>query len=909
MKHHVPAMATMSDNSTDPIPSATSDSSDGQSTRKDVRDPEKFDDSQDFQKIIDKNETPPVSGLQRTRTRTLGKLRFRGTEDDLPTDWWFASTAIPLVAATFAPMANLLSIAALVVSWRNHTITNDPLTRQSTSEGYPDPPWCYNLNVASLVCGFLGNIFLLFNFTRRIRYIVALPATIILFYIASGILIAITASMNIYVPPEDGDIYSQGFWHAIIAACLYVFNSMILMVNMVGYFLGHYPQHFNLTDEQRNLILQTMLFFLWLGGGAGIFTVVCDWTFPDALYFCDVTILTIGFGDFVAQTDTGRGLVFPYSVGGIIMLGLMVSSIAKFAGELTKDNVVRKHVENRRVSTLSRAVTLDEHAANLLAQTHRERVVRDRDLEAVEEQRPSFLQPPRADNDLSLSLAPTESRRVEFRTEFRTDMQDEATQTDDEPRPSQFLKSTFRAARKTTWQIAASALKPMIPKKPKAIIMKEEKDRFDAMRHLQKEARQFKKWSALIISLIAFGILWCVGAVVFWIVESRTQGLTYFQALYFCYVSLLTVGYGDFSPRSNAGKPFFIVWSLIAIPTMTILISGMGDTVIVAFKRATIKLGDFTLLPKAGTWHDVLESQPWLLDWLQRLALRRKIKKGLPVGPRPEDDRNLDHHPTIEQLADEDLSDAQMAKRLAFAIRRTADDLVHHPGKHYEYEDWCQFTRLIRFTKMKGGARALEADEDQEGVVEWDWLDENSPMLSEQSEAEWVLDRLCESLLRWLRRNCVGEEDDKELFGRESRTESGLALVRTRTEMVPPDEAAVASRTRSGSGSVAGGGVAATATGARAMLDFFTGERGDGENAYANREAEWSSKARLRRTQQMAAGSGGRRRSSTGERKGPFARLHLRSGAGSGAKSGSGSGKAGGGNFTLKARAFGLSRT
>jgi hypothetical protein len=36
-----------------------------------------------------------------------------------------------------------------------------------------------------------------------------------------------------------------------------------------------------------------------------------------------VTILTVGFGDLYPTSDLGRGIVFPYSVGGIIMLGLV----------------------------------------------------------------------------------------------------------------------------------------------------------------------------------------------------------------------------------------------------------------------------------------------------------------------------------------------------------------------------------------------------------------------------------------------------------------------------------------------------------------------------------------------------------------------------------------------------------
>lgn len=35
-----------------------------------------------------------------------------------PSLWWFASTAFPLMAGTFGPMASAFSICALVVHWR-----------------------------------------------------------------------------------------------------------------------------------------------------------------------------------------------------------------------------------------------------------------------------------------------------------------------------------------------------------------------------------------------------------------------------------------------------------------------------------------------------------------------------------------------------------------------------------------------------------------------------------------------------------------------------------------------------------------------------------------------------------------------------------------------------------------------
>lgn len=57
-------------------------------------------------------------------------------------DWWIASTAIPLVAATTAPMANLMSVVALVTPWRSR-VYPDQLDSQGRvlQIGYSDPHW------------------------------------------------------------------------------------------------------------------------------------------------------------------------------------------------------------------------------------------------------------------------------------------------------------------------------------------------------------------------------------------------------------------------------------------------------------------------------------------------------------------------------------------------------------------------------------------------------------------------------------------------------------------------------------------------------------------------------------------------------------------------------------------------
>ncbi|KAJ5939350.1 hypothetical protein N7466_002484 [Penicillium verhagenii] len=659
--------------------------------------------------------------------RFTSQFHMRPPEDDEPQSWWIASTAIPLVAAAAGPLANLMSIVALVMPWRSIILStvegdagNDPQTF------YSDPHWVTGLNAVSLACGIVGNAFLLLNFTQTVRYIVALPVTIILWFLATGLLAGLTSALSIYDPPiPPNDTYSEAYWSAVIAAILYFILSVLLMINMLGYFLGRYPQHFSLTDDQRTLILQMTVFVAWLLIGAAFFQKVLEISFADALYFCDITVLTLGFGDVVAQTDLGRGLVWPYAVIGIIMLGLVVGSIHQFAREVHYDNVVRKHIENKRQHTFDRSITFDK-----LSSTNPEKTL-----------------PPALDS---------QKTSVNYRY-----------------KKHQPIRNTIHA-------LSAE-------RRPKLLIMREEKDRFDAMRGIQHETMRFRRWNDLFISIIAYGIVWSCGAAVFWSLE----GWTYFEALYFCFCSLITIGYGDFTPKSNAGRPFFVVWSLIAIPTMTMLISQMSDTVVAGYKHGTVKFAEYSIMPESGSYQSFFARFPPIRRFLEKRREKKRLERGFQVGADPLEDttdpengqpetsnkrtssltpsrtpRTSTNHPTrtLEELARDTPSPYELAQQLAFAIRHTTQEVRQGKRKRYTYEEWVEHTRLIQFTNPRTRPSSAEGsssqkldredavilDEDEYGVLNWDWIGENSPMLAHQTEPEWVLDRLCESLVRYV---------------------------------------------------------------------------------------------------------------------------------------------------------------
>lgn len=170
-------------------------------------------------------------------------------------------------------------------------------------------------------------------------------------------------------------------------------------------------------------------------------------------------------------------------MGGIITLALVVSSLYRAARELGEDHIVQKDLKRRREQVLALTATNSDDYRH-----RQQQVVR----------RGAF-------GRLKIS-APTEPRP------YRTAMGNSVPQTPTFPR---------------------SFSVPNVDRKPRILLLKEEKDRFDAMRRIQADSKRFKKWMALFWSVTTFLVLWCVGAVVFWQTEHDTQGMTYFEALYF----------------------------------------------------------------------------------------------------------------------------------------------------------------------------------------------------------------------------------------------------------------------------------------------------------------------------------------------------------------------------------------
>ncbi|KUI55611.1 Outward-rectifier potassium channel TOK1 [Cytospora mali] len=720
-----------------------------------------------------------------------------------PSRWWFASSAFPMIVGTLGPVASAFSICALVRPWREKFPPGSDIDK---APFIADPIWLTVINAVQLGVAVVANLVLLLNMARKIRFSVAQPVTIVAWYFSSICLMALsaTAAGPLHKEPESMYIWSQAFYYGIYAASLYFFCSSLMVVTFWGALKGHYSRDFQLTTSQRTLMLQTIMFLIYLLLGALVFSTIEGWDYLDAVYWADATLFTVGFGDFAASTAAGRALLFPYALIGVISLGLVIGSIRSLVLERARRQLGARMLEKERKRVLKRRL----------------RSGKDDILNPVTE------------DDEGDKETPGQSEYERRRREF------------------------------------------------------------ELMRKIQIKAEHRRRWMAMGISTTVWLILWLVGAAIFQQCEVSYQGWTYFDGFYFAFVSLTTIGYGDVTPISPAGKSFFVFWSLLALPTMTVLISNAGDTVVKAVRDVTDQLGTVTILPDErgirkglkemarsmfmghifGEDSDIEESPPGGLGFSEehkateaededekelaqsRQALERSNEKlgrdaqdvsttsqtGRTDGSRSGEPMKKDDAPTNQNtpssttihrpesssttISFKDPPEmASSKKKRAFTMNssnkkgrgdwnqkniesktlkmsratsvprspselprevptdpheyrftlideivRVTKHLKSQPPRKYSFAEWAWYLKLIgedehsaerhqkpvvkdRKKGHAGGGEDEHTEEDQDNL-QWSWVGSRSPLMGSQEEAEWILGKLEKKLMNELMR-------------------------------------------------------------------------------------------------------------------------------------------------------------
>lgn len=374
--------------------------------------------------------------------------------------WFHISCYFPVFTACLGPIANTISIACVVDRWRLARVYQDGV--ETGIHFVKDPPGIFAFNVISLVLGFAANIVLLLHFSEKLSYVKAQCICIVGWAAASFMLlidVIVCASMYFDEIHEK----SIGFWYAVITSGLYFGCTITLSIHFIGYLCGAYPAKFNLLKNERSLMVFTVCFSIILIWGGGMFSRLLNISFGNSLYFCVVSILTVGLGDVLPITVAARVLTLLYSYLGVVNLALIVAMTSGII-KATSSSVVFFH--------------------NL-------EVLRVRELARVKNNEVTY---------------------------------------------------TYEEA-------------------------------FNKMNKFRSTVHSRKRINSLLSVLLAFVIFWNLGSVALKFAEDWS----YFDGIYFCFLCLITIGYGDYAPASGAGRAVFVLWGLGAIPLMSAIISTLGE--------------------------------------------------------------------------------------------------------------------------------------------------------------------------------------------------------------------------------------------------------------------------------------------------------------------------------------------
>lgn len=446
-------------------------------------------------------------------------------------------------------------------------------------------------------------------------------------------------------------------------------------------------------------MVQAIAFIGYILAAAAVYSRIEGWDFLDAVYWTDVTILTIGFGDYTPKTHLGRGLLFPMAIGGILFVGLIIESIRTLVLERGTKKVTVRMVEK----------------------------VREQALKNID----------------------TTQGSVQFRP---------------------FGKSR-------------------VHKNVSSELDRRERD-FNIMRDVQKKAANNNRMIALSVSAGSWMLLWLVGAVVFWQAEQGYADWTYFESLYFTYVSLLTIGYGDFYPQNNSAKPAFVLWSLIALPTLTVLIGAIGDSISEGVSTLTLWIGEHLPNRKstiadlkddaalaAGSAYQETKPPGFTSDGE---AEDRDFEKKTDADAERGVDRNMKERNAQCDTTQQNFSGAGKHNR-HYLLMKAMKDVVQHLNastpRKYTYAEWTWFLKLLGEDESKSdrhreirmvqdgeerrdmsGTAQAGAREGDGDMQPWSWMGPKSPLMSSIAEPQWVLERLMSTLEEQLKEK--GEEHD-----------------------------------------------------------------------------------------------------------------------------------------------------
>lgn len=492
----------------------------------------------------------------------------------------------PIFSGLVAPLSIVLEVPGLTSKWYAKIDQNGIVER------FIDNPTILTVGLAiSLSAAVVGNVAIIFRFLEILR-----PRQSIILAFAGFMLhdlinvVALATFGGIYGPKHDGLSLSASYW----MVCASTITSTLVTISLVAdYVRTNDFRHAGsgLTQLQKGLVLAGMGLLLYLSLGSLIFVFVIKIDFITALYFSCATVLTVGFGDVVPASPGAKVLVILYAPTGIVLVAIVVSAARNAILETFQAALLAKSKERRRRIAERRA-----------AQKEHKR--QDRALRKIMPRTFTFgpgtaLISHNGDdqaNDFAEALAKMEQQAAASR-DLPIDAQANADATappsvnttaatsDDNAKIGAEIdavveKSSLATAGDPALQREISALQQHL------LVAKQrtEEDFRQFEEHARRESIVAARMKLALAASVTAGF-WLLGALAFTYAESWSYG----GAMWFCFIAMITIGYGDYHPATQLGRAIFVIWGLMGVAVLTILLAVVQDAFGSIFHRLLTK--------------------------------------------------------------------------------------------------------------------------------------------------------------------------------------------------------------------------------------------------------------------------------------------------------------------------------
>ncbi|ABN65961.2 outward-rectifier potassium channel [Scheffersomyces stipitis CBS 6054] len=293
---------------------------------------------------------------------------------------------------------------------------------------------------------------------------------------------------------------------------------------------------------------------------------------------------------------------------------------------------------------------------------------------------------------------------------------------------------------------------------------------FHKMRVIRRRAHVHQLNVSLASTIIIFMVFWLIGATVFHFCE----GWSYFNGVYFCFLCLITIGYGDYAPKTPLGRVFFVSWAVAAVPLMTILISNVGDKLFGLANHLSFMVSKALFRDDdEDDYHKRRRQSEEVSDDIEREVNIEEDEEdyelsstGKDVGSNHKDDFSAfingspldyslhqpDHQQTIQlQQVRQKITTKMLNQKetyeniLSFLnqLKPLISDSVENPLKRYSHSEWSELLDSLNkedvIIKHPDGTETVIAPITVNAEYNYFWLSERSPLRLPLKEPNYLI--------------------------------------------------------------------------------------------------------------------------------------------------------------------------